>query len=175
MKTSSALRKWGLFLVLVPALSCGSSNPLSVPNVAGTWNTLTSNTDTTRLFNCHGQVVPFWALQLEGLTWDDVSGPGGAGSSGIQFLATQAGTQLSLAPTTVGGVTYTGGGTVDSTGNTVGYVDWVDPFTGFSLRAFFTGPVSGTSITLQISLVENDGGTEDCTVRPPLEVDVTVS
>lgn len=176
MNTYSNFGKWGIFLVLLLALSCSSSNPVNSPSVAGTWTILASNTDTTRMFNCHAAFNALFPLLLESLTWDDISGPGGASSSGIQMFVTQNGTAFVLAPLTVNGVTYTGGGNVTSTNSIVGRFDWVDPFTAFSLRAVFIGDVSGTSITLQIASVQDGTApTEECTVRPSLNMDVTVS
>ena len=169
-KTYSSLGKWGICLGLLLALSC-SSSPIQGPpgSVAGNWSLVATNAGSAAFINCSGDL-----LVLQGLTWAAVTSVG-SGSQSLQPFVNQNGPTFELVPSTIDGISYTGGGTV--TANSLrGRLDCVDSVNALSLTMLFNGAVSGNTVTLQITTVQAGGGLSgQCTVSPGFNLIVTVS
>ena len=177
MKTS--LGKWVILPVLLLALSCSNNDflePGPTASVAGTWTMLATNIgsavpleERATFFKCNGDL-----LFLEGLMWDAASALAVSGS-GIQPSVNQNGNTFDLVPTTVNGITYTGGGFVNLTA-IFGRFEYVDPANAVGLTMLFNGEVNGNSMVLHIRIIEaGNGFSGQCTVSPRLNLDVAVS
>jgi len=159
-----------LVLLAVSCVACHSGSSSAPPaSVAGTWIIDPMNSAVATFRNCNGALVA-----IDGLTWDAVGAL--SGGRALVPVVTQSGDIWSMQPQTLGGINWTGGGTVngnDLTGR--GRFDGAEPVANFSFTILIDGVVNGNSITLSNHTFRVGlGGSGQCKVSPPLNMNVTV-